>query len=338
MDIEEIDPYDDVRLAEVFEVMVSSADREYGCAWTWREFSASARLPGPWTEQAVLLVRDEGAEPLAAASIELPQRDNIDQAWCDIWVRPGHGAAGDALVERLTAEVKHRGRRTMLADAVFDAHGSSAVFDAHGSSSDLRELLERHGFVLALANAHRVLDLPTDRRLLTRIEAEAAPHHRDYRLVSWAGPCPDAWVEGYADLRARMISESPNGDLETTDEAFDADRVRHEERRFEAQDRTSYTTVAVYAGNLLAGHSQLIVPGTDEVNAFQWDTLVLPEHRGHRLGLALKARNLGQARDALVPRRRLHTWNAVGNEPMIAVNERFGYRFVEYDGEFQLRL
>lgn len=41
----------------------------------------------------------------------------------------------------------------------------------------------------------------------------------------------------------------------------------------------------------MAGHTHLVIPGTDQVNAYQWDTLVLPEHRGHRFGLALKARH-----------------------------------------------
>ncbi len=96
-----------------------------------------------------------------------------------------------------------------------------------------------------------------------------------------------------------------------------------------------FTQVAIAAGGRLAGHSQLVVPQTDQENAYQWDTLVLPEHRGHRLGLALKVANHQAAADALVPRTLIHTWNSDTNDPMVAVNAALGYRAVRQQAIFQ---
>lgn len=60
--------------------------------------------------------------------------------------------------------------------------------------------------------------------------------------------------------------------------------------------------------------------------AFQQDTLVAAEHRGHGLGLRVKLANL----DALAARnpalRRIHTQNAQENGPMLAINDALGYR------------
>ena len=85
-------------------------------------------------------------------------------------------------------------------------------------------------------------------------------------------------------------------------------------------------------------HTQLIidvVPGRDPGKVFQDDTLVLPRHRGHRLGLALKVANLRAVQRAHPDRRVLHTWNAEENGPMVAVNNAMGFRPVERLGEYQ---
>ncbi|MGH3424276.1 MAG: GNAT family N-acetyltransferase, partial [Nocardioidaceae bacterium] len=311
--------------------MTASAVREYDCPWTWQEFTVATRKPNPWAGHVLLLVRDALGETVAAADVELPLQDNTTQAWVSLWVRPEHlgGDGGDELAEHVKTLARENGRKVVLAEA---------PWDLDGSRSGLCSLLERHGFALALPDGHRVLELPADGERLRQVAADAAAHHTAYRLVSWSGACPDEYLEAFAGLRARLASEAPRGELEIEDEEFGPARARHEEDELAAQQRTVHTTVAVHVGGTLAGHSQLVVPGTDVVNAHQWDTLVVPEHRGHRLGLALKARNLLEAGPALGSRTRLHTWNAVENTPMIDINEQIGFRLVEYVGEFQCRL
>jgi hypothetical protein len=75
----------------------------------------------------------------------------------------------------------------------------------------------------------------------------------------------------------------------------------------------------------LVGYTDLVVaPGTPDL-AVQGDTLVLREHRGHRLGLALKVANLRALQAALPHVTTLRTWNADTNTPMLAVNRRMGF-------------
>ena len=42
----------------------------------------------------------------------------------------------------------------------------------------------------------------------------------------------------------------------------------------------------------MAGFNELLHAAHDPGNACNWDTLVVPAHRGHRLGMALKVANL----------------------------------------------
>ena len=58
----------------------------------------------------------------------------------------------------------------------------------------------------------------------------------------------------------------------------------------------------------------------------QWDTIVLSEHRGHRLGMRVKAANLIAVRDALPEASAIITWNAEENRHMLDVNEALGFR------------
>lgn len=65
------------------------------------------------------------------------------------------------------------------------------------------------------------------------------------------------------------------------------------------------------------------------------DTIVLPAHRGNRLGLLAKAANLIQVRHALGAQGSIVTWNAAENQHMLAVNEALGFRQILLEGAFQ---
>jgi RimJ/RimL family protein N-acetyltransferase len=126
--------------------------------------------------------------------------------------------------------------------------------------------------------------------------------------------------------------------MELEPEVFDAERVRADEAVFEASGRTKYTTVAVAPDGELVAYSELVVPRHDPGRVYQWGTLVRPAHRGHRLGVATKARNLLWLQAEEPGLSLLVTYNAEVNGPMIAVNEAMGFRPVERLGEFQRQI
>jgi GNAT superfamily N-acetyltransferase len=190
-----------------------------------------------------------------------------------------------------------------------------------------------HGFTLANTEVHRVLELPLAESLLAELAA-AAPA-TGYELVTWQSHCPDELVDAYAQLQVVFSEELPLGELEWSGEVWDAARIRAREAHVEAQGRRSWVTVAVSPDGSLAGHSELLLPTLDPGNVYQWDTLVVPAHRGHGLGLAMKVRNHA-ALQAIHPGPAVaHTWNAEQNDHMNAVNARLGYRPVELNQQWQ---
>lgn len=132
-----------------------------------------------------------------------------------------------------------------------------------------------------------------------------------------------------------MTTDAPMGDLEYEPETWDADRVVENQARHAAQGRRWWTSVAVDAEGRWVGLSEIGWPSAQPDRLFQWDTIVLREHRGHRLGMALKLATLAAATSAVPQARRVHTWNAEANGPMIALNVALGFEVAEVLGEWQ---
>ncbi len=225
------------------------------------------------------------------------------------------------------------GRDTLTADAAWS-------FDApvDGAGTPNAEFLRSHGFALSLGDVKRVLDLPPDVAHLERLAAGAAPHHPGYALRHFAGAVPDDIVDAFGELVGSLTTEAPMGDLHLEAEVYDAARIRADEAVMARAGRRKLTTVAVAPDGDLAAYSELVLPDHDPDRVYQWGTLVAPAHRGHRLGMAVKAHNLLALADEEPGRTVLLTYNAEVNTHMIAVNEALGFRPVERLGEFQRRL
>jgi hypothetical protein len=65
---------------------------------------------------------------------------------------------------------------------------------------------------------------------------------------------------------------------------------------------------------------------------------VVRDHRGHRLGLLLKAGMLLWLAETEPQLESVDTWNAESNDHMIAVNEQLGYRVMGRGLQFQRML
>ena len=76
----------------------------------------------------------------------------------------------------------------------------------------------------------------------------------------------------------------------------------------------------------LAGLTEVVVPAQRPTRADQYDTVVVPKHRGYGLGRAIKARMLFELRSAEPRVTEVQTWNAFENEPMLKVNSELGFQ------------
>jgi hypothetical protein len=237
------------------------------------------------------------------------------------------------MLEHLVELARQHGRRTLTGRVATPYAGAP---DGRGHP-DVDFVLHR-GFRFALGDILRVLDLPADDGHLKELADQAAPHHADYQLRRFTGPVPDDIIDEFGRLVGAVITEAPTGEMELEPEVYDRDRIRADEKVFEAAGRTKFTTMAIAADGTAAGYTEVAVPRYDPGRAFQWGTLVLSEHRGHRLGLAMKVHNLLWLQRERPDLRQLVTFNAEVNAPMVAVNDLLGFRPVERLGEFQRQL
>jgi hypothetical protein len=86
---------------------------------------------------------------------------------------------------------------------------------------------------------------------------------------------------------------------------------------------------------VLAGFTVVTLPQNRRAVVFQEDTLVLREHRGHRLGMLAKATMLTELARTRPAAERVHTWNAQENDAMLAINVALGFRPAGIDAEWQ---
>ncbi|GAA1526654.1 GNAT superfamily N-acetyltransferase [Agromyces terreus] len=156
-------------------------------------------------------------------------------------------------------------------------------------------------------------------------EAAAADDPARYRIVTWVDHAPDHLVEGMAIAQAAMSTDPPAGESTYDVQQWDAARVRATEEQSIASGRTCLFAAAVLDDDVVAGFTELSVPG-DSSATFQWSTIVLEPHRGHRLGMRLKLANLVQLHRVAPERTDVYTWNADENEHMLAINVALGYR------------
>jgi GNAT superfamily N-acetyltransferase len=263
-----------------------------------------------------------------ALRLLLPTKDNLTVAIVDVAVHPDHRCRGIG--------------RTLLAEGVRLAAAAGrteliAEVDEPVTGTAGREFALRHGWTCDLLETRRDLVLPPDEVALSGIEVEARRASAGYELVTWRDRTPDALLDDRAVLTRRMTTDAPHGDLPTEEEHWDGERIREYEASNVARGRTVLSAGAVTDGRLVA-FTDLHVPRAQPERALQSGTLVLREHRGHRLGALMKVAVLRELAATLPEVRRISTYNSDSNWPMVAVNEALGFQPAGHLSSWSLRL
>jgi GNAT superfamily N-acetyltransferase len=302
--------------------------------WAREELWLKMTEPSRSSETAGLVGR-LGDRVVATGFLEASLLDNLESAYVEVTVHPDHlrSGHGSAMLARLEEFALGRGRRVLRSEAAWPHELGS-----EGDGTAGREFARARGYDLGLVDVKRTLDVPVPESLLDTLAAEAAAYHRDYTLRSFVGAVPDDLLQGWAELSASLMTEAPAGDIEREPEVVDVEAVREREALTAKQGRKKYNTVALDATGAVVAYTDIAVSGYERGRAYQWGTLVRPADRGHRLGLAIKVANLQLLQQDTSDVSQVFTWNAEVNDHMIGVNERLGFRPVEYSGEFQKKL
>lgn len=338
LEIAEVDPFDD-QAFDAWHGVYVEAERfgreETATYWPLEELRVQMQEPSSRALSLAYAGRIDG-RTVVAGWLQLPLLDNLDRAELSVHVLPGHRrrGLGTAMLAHLEQRVRERGRSVAGGEASWPFEAGSS-----GAGESGPEFAAASGYELALGDVQRVLRLPVDEQLLARLADQAAPHHAAYTLRSWAGRVPDELLQGWVELSSSLMTEAPTGDLEVEPEKPDLAAFReHESTVRERMGREKYNTVALDADGAVVAYSDLATTVHEPGRAYQWGTLVRRDHRGHRLGVAVKVANLRLLQAERPDIDHVITYNAEVNAHMIGVNELLGFVPSERLGEFQKRL
>ncbi|WP_188113567.1 GNAT family N-acetyltransferase [Nocardioides humilatus] len=312
----------------------------------WRELTnAVQREDSPW-EPDVSLLRVEArfrvgwdgepsvpflatvdGETVGGGALAISELDNLHLAWLGVIVHPDHRRRGygTQILTHLEEEARKAGRTSV---------------GAGGWESDaVRAFAAQHGFEeKSRAINRRQYLADVDRTELQKQYDEALAAAPDYVLERRPLPTPDNELAEFAEM-ASAINDAPHDDLDIEDEVFSAERMKAYEDACAFRKERAYRVVARHLpSGQLAGQTVVVVDSERPEVGDQHDTSVVSSHRGHRLGLLLKAEMVRWIDEVEPQVETIDTFNAESNDHMIGVNELLGYRIMGRELAYQKSL
>jgi GNAT superfamily N-acetyltransferase len=260
------------------------------------------------------LATDDCGDPVGCYLLRLPDRENLTMARCTIAIDPARRRAGigTALLVHCAGQAR-LARRSRLVGPVRDGSPGAAFAAAMGARGGIPEV-------------DRVLEI--DAALparLASLRATAEPQAAGYSLLSWVGPTPAEHIDQVVLVHGAMADAPRDEGVEPI--VWDSDRVRRLEQIMIDHGLTHYAVVARHdATGTIAALTEIVTEADTPDWGFQQLTAVLPEHRGHRLGLLIKIAMMELLTECAPGIRHIQTGNADANEHMIAINEALGYK------------
>jgi GNAT superfamily N-acetyltransferase len=325
MDIRRFTPGDTVTLPEVVDLRNAAAkvDAPFEHPLTVHQYAGMLRhgwdgeVPEPYAAW-------DGGRLVGVLELHTSEWDNTHLAWLDLLVHPDLRGAG-----RGTELLGFARKRAV-------ALGRSSLGSFGWDIASTRRFADRHAFPVKGTAIKRRQDLAhVDRVGLARLYEEALGAAHGYELLRIAGTTPSHMLEAVAEMTA-AINDAPTDDLDIEDEVFPAERVAAYEAAQVARGHRLYRVVARHreTGGL-AGHTVVAVYGERPWLGDQHDTSVVGRHRGHRLGVLVKAEMLRWLEHAEPELRTIDTWNMESNDHMIGVNELLGYEVLGRELQLQ---
>ncbi len=271
-----------------------------------REYFATT-LPG---ERRITWLASEGPEGAVHGHATLLLTDDIGVV--ELLVRPGSRGRGlgARLLATLAARAGREGARSLGVEVVGDT--ASVHF------------FERHGFRCAYTELRSVLKLSAVDWV--RVAELAAGISAGYRVEYHAGGPPPEMYRAYATAK-EAVRPSEYEDLDLRPSSYDPDRLAASVRTLHARGLNPHIVVAVHERTgAVAGLTEVVVPAQRPARADQYDTIVVPKHRGYGIARTIKARMLLELRAAEPRLVDVQTWNAPQHEQMLKLNSELGFR------------
>ncbi|MFD7086291.1 MULTISPECIES: GNAT family N-acetyltransferase [unclassified Streptomyces] len=161
------------------------------------------------------------------------------------------------------------------------------------------------------------------------------------RFAGWSGVVPDGTAEAFARAHdARRDVSGPSRQLDERTPSWDVERVRTAARLIEQRGGVVLTSAVLDTerDDAVVAYTELVLTAPSDTRALQYDTVVVPTHRGRGLGRAVKRHLLGRLSELHPGVREIRTTVADDNTSILAMNEALGYRRERPAGIFQAKL
>lgn len=299
-----------------------------------------------WTQIGFAVVRDGAV--LGVVKLMISNDPGASAVEFDLMVDPPLWGIG--VEELLLAEVEREAReRGFTTIQTWTLHRPGTSGPRHVPSTgwgsipaDDRQTVFQlaNGFSLEQVERNSVFDLTGDFAAVERMLADAlAVAGPDYRQISWTAPTPPEHQDGFAYAISRMSTDAPQGGMVVDEQHWDAARIQRRDASQQAQGLTvSVAAVLHVPTGTIAAYNELVIAEEHGGATQQYGTLVLKEHRGHRLGAIVKCANLLRWRELVPESPRVSTFNAEENRHMLDINEAIGFVPASYAGAWKKTL
>ena len=319
-ELTKLDPYDDKAVADLHQLSLATepVDRPWNPTPLLSDLIGDLRHGWDGETGDRWLFRNGDGAVIGVLYFHLPRRENLHLAELGVAVHPSHRrrGLGTRLYEAGLELARAASGRRMLDAWTLDAPAPIGF-------------ATKFGFKQVYVGVHRRQDLAeVDWEQVEVLREQAVSAASGYRLLRFVGRVPDEMLDDVA-VMASAINDAPTDDAEVDDDVIDAARVRAYEDAMTARGLRMYRLIAQRVSDgELAGNSVVVVNPSRLEWAEQHDTSVVAAHRGHRLGMLLKAEMMRWLNEYEPKVRYIDTGNAESNNFMIKINEQLGYRIV----------
>ena len=235
---------------------------------------------------------------------------------------------------------QRRGIARQLLNAVYDqAQSRSKSLLVGGIQSEGgRIFLRKLGGKEALENRENRLDLEdVDWPMIEEWEREGRSRSPDATL-EFVTSIPDDILEDYCRVYTEVMNQVPRDELQVGDTIYTPKRWKDDEKRATDSGATHLTAFIREADGEISGLTDVYYFPSMAPQLHQVMTGVQVDYRGQGKGKWLKAALLLKIRNQYPDIETIITYNATSNKPMLAINERLGFKLIREIYMFQVEL
>jgi GNAT superfamily N-acetyltransferase len=189
-----------------------------------------------------------------------------------------------------------------------------------------RELLKKLGGNEALAYRINQLNLDEVDWDLMEAWAEQGPQRSPTTTLNFYQEIPDSLLDEYCNVYTEVLNQAPRDELTLADEIITPESWATIMRDNKEAGTIWTGALTIEDDGSISGLTEIVYNPANSSIVYQELTGVQDKYRRRGLGKWLKAAMLLRVRKEYPDVKLVSTSNATSNEPMLAINERMGFR------------